>query len=63
MADIVDLAQEVIEQQHARDLKNAGVGLFVLEPGVAGECQDCGYDSPRLVDGRCAPCRDGRRLQ
>ena len=29
-----------------------------LSPGVAGVCEDCDADSPRLVFGLCAPCRD-----
>lgn len=61
MADIADLAQEIIEQQHDRDMKNAGVGTFVLEPGDPGECIDCGYWNDRLIKGRCAPCRDKPR--
>ena len=33
---------------------------YDLPKGVAGECDDCGEWSPRLIGGRCAPCRDGR---
>ena len=62
MADIADLAQEIIEQQHTRDMQNAGVGTFVLEPGDPGECIDCGYFNERLIRGRCARCRDLRRV-
>jgi hypothetical protein len=29
--------------------------------GVAGVCDECGDDSPRLVGGRCAPCREPKR--
>jgi hypothetical protein len=58
MPDMFDHAQEVIEQQLARDLANAGVGSFVLPAGEPGDCDDCGYPSPRLIDGRRAPCRD-----
>lgn len=62
MPDMLDHAQEIIEQQHERDLWNAGVGSFVLPAGMPGECIDCGYDSLRLVDGRCAACRDLPRM-
>lgn len=58
MPDMFDHAQEIIEQQLARDLSNAGAGTFVLPAGEPGECIDCGYPKPRLVEGRCAPCRD-----
>lgn len=61
MPDMLDHAQEIIEQQHERDMRNAGVGSFVLPTGTPGECVDCGYDSPRIVDGRCAKCRDSVR--
>lgn len=62
MPDMLDHAQDIIEQQAERDLRNAGVGQFVLPTGAPGECWDCGESSPRLVQGRCAPCRDSRPL-
>ena len=34
----------------------------VLVQGVPGECEYCGYDSPRLVNNACAPCRDLHKL-
>lgn len=61
MPDMFDHAQEIIEQQLERDMRNAGVGTFVLEAGEPGECIDCGYFKERLVKGRCAPCRDQPR--
>jgi hypothetical protein len=57
MADEVDLATEIADAQLARSIAAARVAVPV---GVPGECDDCGDDSPRLVHGRCAPCRDGR---
>lgn len=62
MADICDLAQEVIEQQLQRDLHNAGVGSYELPPGKPGDCEYCGEWSGRLVEGACAPCREHYRL-
>lgn len=58
MADAADMAAVLNEQHFARSLRAARVAVPV---GVAGECGGCGEDSPRLVGGRCAPCRDGRR--
>lgn len=29
--------------------------------GAPGVCDECEQESPRLVAGRCARCRDGRR--
>ena len=42
--------------QAARNKANA------IPPGEPGECELCGEDSLRLVNGACAPCRDKRRL-
>ena len=33
-----------------------------LAPGSPGECQRCGEESKRLVDGNCARCRDKYHL-
>jgi len=58
MADDVDLATRHAEDQLARLVAAARAPV---PAGVPGECAQCGDDSPRLVGGRCAPCRDGRR--
>jgi hypothetical protein len=59
MSDIVDLASDVAQRQLDRAIAAARVPIAA---GVAGECDDCSRQSPRLVGGRCAPCRDaGRR--
>lgn len=57
MADAVDHAAVLNEQHFQRSLLAARQPVPV---GVAGECDDCGEDSPRLVGGRCARCRDQR---
>lgn len=55
MADTGDFAA-ILEQQHLeRSLAAARQPVPVGEPG---ECERCGDDSPRLVNGWCAPCRD-----
>lgn len=33
-----------------------------IAPGVPGECDKCGEDSPRLIGGVCARCRDEYKL-
>ncbi len=58
MADIVDVANGLVDEHLSRSLAAARVPI---PAGVPGECENCGDDSPRLVDGRCAPCRDGRQ--
>lgn len=57
MADIVDFATDLQQEHLERSIRAARAPIPV---GVAGECQQCGEDMPRLVEGRCAPCRDGR---
>lgn len=59
MADEIDIATAIADAQLARSIAVARAPVPV---GVPGECRQCGEDWPRLVRGRCAPCRDGRRL-
>ncbi len=58
MSDVVDMAAELQDEHLALSLRRARVPIA---EGVAGECEQCFEDSPRLVGGRCAFCRDGRR--
>jgi len=56
MADDIDRANE-----HAERLREEALARrdrATLEPGKPGECEWCGRDTPRLVRGLCAPCRD-----
>lgn len=59
MADDVDLATELAREHLERSIRAARAPI---PAGVPGECDDCGEDSPRLVGGRRAPCRDRRRI-
>jgi hypothetical protein len=62
MADLIDQAQgqnELVEAAALAAIRNRAQ----LDPGVPGECERCGDDSPRLVRGACAPCRDKYRLK
>jgi hypothetical protein len=58
MADVVDMAAELQDEHLALSLQRA---RLQIAEGVAGECDQCFEDSARLVGGRCAFCRDGRR--
>lgn len=58
MPDIVDLAAEIEDENRARGLARIAADI---PAGAPGECDDCGEHMPRLVEGRCAFCRDGRR--
>jgi hypothetical protein len=57
MADLIDEATKLAEEHLARSLRAARAEIPV---GAPGECEECGEDMPRLVDGRCGFCRDGR---
>lgn len=58
MADDVDMANELAANHLERSLRAARAAV---PTGVPGECEECGEEMPRLIDGRCGYCRDGRR--
>ena len=37
--------------------------LDKIVPGTPGECDKCGEDMPRLVEGICCRCRDKYKLR
>ncbi|RSU21221.1 conjugal transfer protein TraR [Sphingomonas koreensis] len=59
MADLADLAQRNSEVFTEAAIFAARVPVAA---GVAGICSDCGDDTLRLIDGKCAPCREPVRL-
>lgn len=60
MADEIDYAND--QEQRGQAYREAAVraAAAAIPAGEPGECHECGEESPRLVNGRCAPCRDGR---
>lgn len=55
--NMADIAQD----QQDRLLERAiAAARGEIEPGVAGECIECGEESMRLIGGACARCRDTR---
>lgn len=60
MPDIVDDANEIAAEHLRRHLAAA---IQPVPSGEPGECSECGDASPRLVAGRCAPCRDAAALR
>jgi len=58
MADDVDMATELSQQHLDHSLRAARAAV---PAGAPGECKQCGEDMPRMVDGRCGYCRDGRK--
>lgn len=63
MADDADNAADKIGRYLESVTKRAQEAASLIPAGVAGECDLCGEDSPRLVEGACAPCRDKWRLR
>lgn len=57
MADEIDRANEMADEHLARGIAAEKAPLL---PGAPGECEGCDIDMPRLVDGLCGYCRDGR---
>lgn len=58
MADAVDFATDLVADKLDQQIRVARAPIATGEPG---ECDECGEDMPRLVEGRCGFCRDGRR--
>lgn len=57
MSDAADMAAE-IEGENV--LIGVALARVPIAAGAAGECDECGHYMLRLVNGRCAFCRDGR---
>lgn len=57
MPDEIDIVNQNVELERETLIRRARVKI---PEGIAGTCTECDEDSPRLVGGRCAPCRDGR---
>ena len=60
MADEVDRADAEIERHLHEALRR---NRAEIEVGKPGECELCGEESPRLVRGACARCRDKYKLK
>ena len=51
--------EAVIEHRHLLHIRAQAAAIPAGEPGV---CEWCDCESPRLVGGACAPCRDRYKL-
>jgi hypothetical protein len=58
MADACDMANDVAQAALDRSIRAARAPLPI---GVAGDCRECGDPSPRLIMGKCAPCREPKK--
>ena len=62
MADEADVTSERMEVQEAADIAAIRRKAAEIPKGIPGECDLCGEDMPRLINGVCAPCRDRHKL-
>ena len=60
MDDDIDRAEE--RARIAVDARVAQIRANVELRGEPGECDHCGEQSPRLVQGACVPCRTKLKL-
>lgn len=58
MADDLDHASRMQDETIAWALSAVD---RTIPAGIVGDCEECGELMPRLVDGRCGFCRDGRK--
>lgn len=58
MADEIEFAAR-LEQAHI-ETALALAPRVTFEAWVPGICEECGDETPRLVEGKCAPCREPR---
>lgn len=57
MSDIADYAAEIADEHIALSIARARKPIAQGQPG---ECEECGEYMPRIVNGQCGFCRDGR---
>lgn len=62
MSDDADLTEERMEVEAAARIAEVHRKAAEIPTGEPGECELCGEESPRLVRGVCARCRDKWKL-
>ena len=58
MPDLIDDANDKIEKEADKRIELIRQQAADIPKGHPGDCYQCGEPSPRIVRGRCAPCRD-----
>jgi len=58
MADEIDLANDYAQKMEERNVAAIRKAAADIPVGEEGFCEECGLESKRLVNDRCAPCRD-----
>lgn len=62
MSDEIDIANDRVEEESARGVALVRMLAANMPAGDPGECERCGEESKRLVNGACARCRDKFKL-
>lgn len=62
MTDEVDRSSADTEFLMDAQVRHIGTKVTKIPAGVPGECDKCGEESLRLVDGVCCRCRDKYKL-
>lgn len=60
--DEVDEADEQYQSFLNGKIQDIQHKVGKIPPGIPGECDKCGEDMPRLVEGICCRCRDKYKL-
>lgn len=58
MPDIIDIANDYAAIEAESSLAMVRRAAAAIPAGEPGECEECGEDSPRLVERLCARCRE-----
>ena len=58
MTDIIDVANEYAAIETESSLAAVRRAAAAIPAGEPGECEECGEESPRLVERLCARCRE-----
>lgn len=62
MSDNIDRSSEDSEFLLDAQVKDIHSKVTKIPEGTPGECDKCGENMPRLVDGICCRCRDKYKL-
>ena len=58
MPDIIDIANDYAAIETESSLAMVRRAAAAIPAGEPGECEECGEESPRLVEQLCARCRE-----
>ena len=58
MPDIIDIANDYAAIEAESSLAMVRRAAAAIPAGEPGECEECGEESPRLVERMCARCRE-----